>query len=284
MSFAALPKELRLQIWALAYHAQPRRYVTLRTHPHPTSHPETTFCPRSSPTPPPTTAHVCRESRAETLFQARKNGHLIHLPLPLLTPDPTSPTPPPRPFYFRFDTDVLLYNAPPPPRPSKPPHAPTHTHFDSSPESGFLPHFLHAAGGLSPATSLTHFALTHVPTLCTDGSVSNCVRNFASLRRILFVAAPSDIATAQQRMAFLRIAIGVVGLYEFDLGLKHPGHEHERVWFDICVRRGDGGDVEVLPVAEWRAWATPTAEWGMSFCPTQPAVYWDVDADAWASD
>ena len=291
MSVSALPKELRLQIWALAYHTQPRRYVTLQTAPHATTHAETTFCPRTSPSPPPTTAHICRESRTETLFQARKAGHLIHLPSPL-SPDNDNNNHHhhhhvPQPFFFRFGTDALLYDST---HPASIP-APAEAHFDSSPETGFLPHFLHAAGG-QDARALTALALTDVHALRTDGSVSNCLRDFPALMHLLFVADAADVADADAREAFVRTAVRVVGLFEFDLSTHHPGVALRRdrgVEWDIAVRRrgaggeGEGGrwrvEFEVVPAREWRNWATPEDDWGMAFCPTRPEVYWRVDGD-----
>lgn len=121
-TFFSLPKEVRLQIWALAYHASPPRVVALSTDPH------------SLPSPSPASPiyNVCREARSEARFQARKAGHLISLRQDVKphTPDEKPETPNEKPkeeenappdfeVIFRYDVDELLMADPFawPPRP-----------------------------------------------------------------------------------------------------------------------------------------------------------------------
>jgi hypothetical protein len=77
-SLAVIPLEIRLRIWALVYVTQGPRLVEVRTAEH--DHylgPHLRWCPRYSPSPPPTVVNVCREARAEAHKIAERAGHLI---------------------------------------------------------------------------------------------------------------------------------------------------------------------------------------------------------------
>ncbi|CAI6318115.1 unnamed protein product [Periconia digitata] len=94
-----LPKDIRLQIWALAYHNEEPRTVALSTDPH----------RLPSPSPAPTMYNLCHESREETRFQASLSNSLISLQQPNPNTNTNSSSPLPHlEVVFRYGVDRLL--------------------------------------------------------------------------------------------------------------------------------------------------------------------------------
>jgi hypothetical protein len=245
--FTSLPKELRLQIWALAYFAEPPRLVALQTKPHDESHGKDFFCPRYSPSPAPTIVNVCHEARAEAHFQAEKAGHLVrhHVGLFPATPEAEYT----EEYYFRFDTDILYI-----------PLADPHTaHFDDSPEVGFLPHFRRAIG-CDPST-LRNVAITKVVwNSIYDGSVSNSLREFPSISRFIMMCPDEDRLSLKRRGIFERSAYRIVTLYRLDV--RHlAGDMDMDVYVDVDIATLEMGRLRISKKQEWREWDGLGCEW-----------------------
>jgi hypothetical protein len=207
MSLFCLPKELRLQIWSMVYLAQPPRLVALRTKSHDEAHNEDTFCPRYSPTPAPIAVYICHESRAEASYQARKAGHMVRLHQGHCGVASNEPPGFREEFYFRFETDILYL----------PLEDAGVEHFDDSPEVGLLRHFRVSVG--CDAALLRNVAVTQVISSgMRDGSLSNTLREFPRLSRIIMVV-PGDIERSHsQKSLFVKAACRIMALYKFDTG------------------------------------------------------------------
>jgi hypothetical protein len=246
--FTSLPKELRLQIWALAYFAEPPRLVALQTKPHDESHGKDFFCPRYSPSPAPTIVNVCHEARVEAHFQAEKARHLVrhHVGLFPATPE-TMYT---EEYYFRFSTDILYI-----------PLADQHTaHFDDSPDVGFLPHFRRAVGGCDPFT-LRNVAITKVMwNGVHDGSVSNSLREFPCICRFVMLCPDEDRLKASRRNPFVRSAYRIVTLYRMDVR-QQAGDMDLDVYIDVDFATLEEGRLRIIPKREWGEWNGLGCEW-----------------------
>lgn len=96
-SWASIPLEIRLKIWALAYTTQGPRLVEVRTAEHNHSlGPHLRWCPRYSLSPSPNVVNICREARDEAQRIAEQAGHLIFNIMP------EAPK-----IYFNSDIDTL---------------------------------------------------------------------------------------------------------------------------------------------------------------------------------
>jgi hypothetical protein len=249
MSLFCLPKELRLQIWSLVYFSQPPRLVTLRTKSHDEAHNEDIFCPRYSPTPAPVAAYICHESRAEASYQARKARQIIRLHQGSC--DVASKEPPGfmEEFYFRFETDILYL----------PLEDTGVKHFDDSPEVGLLRHFRVSVDG--DAALLRNVAVTQVINSgIRDGSLSNTLREFPRLSRIIMVV-PDNVERSQLRKSlFVEAACRIMALYKFDTSPD--------TWLELDYATKPGthtmdfamvaeGKLEIIPQALWKDWTKP---------------------------
>jgi hypothetical protein len=249
MSLFCLPKELRLQIWSLVYFSQPPRLVALRTKSHDEAHDEDTFCPRYSPTPAPIAVYICHESRAEASHQARKVGQIIRLhqgSCDVASKEPPGLT---EEFYFRFETDILYL----------PLEDAGVKHFDDSPEVGLLRHFRVSAD--KDAALLRNVAVTQViKSGMRDGSLSNTLREFPRLSRIIMVV-PGNIEKSHSRKSlFVEAACRIMTLYKFDtspdtwleLGYATKLGIHT-MDFAVVAK----GKLDIIPKALWKDWTKP---------------------------
>lgn len=92
----SLSIEIRLMIWRLAYTMQGPRLVEIQTLQHDHYKYPHIWCPRYSPSPPPTIVNVCKEAREEARKEARKAGHLLFA----TSPDASE-------IYFNPEIDIL---------------------------------------------------------------------------------------------------------------------------------------------------------------------------------
>jgi len=257
MSIFNLPKELRLQIWSLSYLSHPPRLVTLRTLPHNEHHPESTPCPRYSPTPAPTVVNICREARAEAEYEARRRGQLISLPSPLGNASEASQASlaacaAPE-FYFRLDTDMLFIDL-----------ESGAKHFDDSPDSGLLAHFLSASN--CDASQLRNIAITQVVRVAfIDGALSNCLRDFPCIEYLVLVLGPGDMRTVQEKERFVLAARRIVVQYRLDMRIRAKArgevyvHDEQGLDLDFAVRKGRG--LDVLDKSVWEDWGDLQKGW-----------------------
>ncbi|KAF1834364.1 hypothetical protein BDW02DRAFT_569149 [Decorospora gaudefroyi] len=188
MSISILPKEIRLEIWALAYLNEPPRLVALETKSHDEDHDEQHFCPRYSPSPRPTVVNICHEARAEARYQAIRAKHVVQLPASLTGTNCDE-------FYFRVDTDMLLLQL----------EGPRVRHYDDSPNAGLLAHFSAATG--CDFQALENVALTKVVSRgFRDDSLFNVLRAFPRISRIIMLL-PDDVwNNDRQKELFVREA------------------------------------------------------------------------------
>jgi hypothetical protein len=252
MSIFDLPKELRLQIWSLSYLSHPPRLVTLRTLPHNEHHPESDFCPRYSPTPAPTVVNICREARAEAEYEARRRGDLISLPSRLGPASQAVACAGPE-FYFRLDTDILFIDL-----------ESGGKHFDDSPESGLLAHFL--AASPCDASTLRKIAITQVVRVAfIDGALSNCLRDFPAIEYLVLVLGSGDMWTVQEKERFVLAARRIVTQYRLDMRIRAKArgevyvHDEKGLDLDFAVRKGRG--LDVLDKSVWEDWGDLQKEW-----------------------
>jgi hypothetical protein len=243
MSMFSIPKELRLNIWAIAYFAQPPRLVALRTEPHDETHDEDTFCPRYSPTPSPTVVNICHEARAEAYYQARKAGHLVRLHRERLFVASHELARYTEEFYFRFETDILYL-------PMEDEHS---KHFDDSPEVGLLCHFRKAMN--CDVSLLQNVAVTKV--ICSgfhDGSLSNCLREFPNISRIIMML-PEEVGENQKTKSLsVRGAFRILRIYEFDMKNRSGDSERVvRVSVDFAIL--SKGGLALVPKETWKDWS-----------------------------
>jgi hypothetical protein len=246
MSFSSLPKELRLYIWQLAYHSQPPRLVELRTEPHNGTHNESIFCPRYSPSLPPTVFNICQEARTEAHYRARKAGHIVRLhngPLFVIPHEPARCT---RDIYFRFEADILYV----------PLEDKRVKHFDDSPENGLLPHFRRAPD--CDASSLRNVAITRVIEAGhRDGSLTNTLKEFPNLSCIYMVV-PNNVWWHQgQRTLFVHAAQRIMMMYRCDKHMQLGKFTFTNAEF----ARLHNGKLEVVPRDTWKDWSELGNDW-----------------------
>jgi hypothetical protein len=240
MALASLPKEIRLEIWALAYFAQSPRLVALRTKSH-ARHYDNNFCPRYSPSPAPTVVNVCQEARAEAHYQARKAGHIVRLHHgQLIVPAPEAQLT--EEFYFRFDTDILYL----------PLEDINVKHFDDSPEVGFLRHF-QVAVGCDP-TRLRKIAVTKViPSGYNDGSFSNVLRKFPNISHMFMMVPNGMWDDRQQKSLLVGAARRIVRMYDIDMG-RPVGDETSPSNIQVDFAALVKGELALVPRAMWKDW------------------------------
>lgn len=246
MSIYNLPKEIRLSIWALAYFNEPPRLVTLRTKPHDDHHAEDVFCPRYSSTAAPTVVNICRESRFEAEYQARRAKHLIYLPSPL---DPM-----PAEFYFRLDTDVLFIDL----------EYGINKHFDDSPDCGLLAHFLEANG--CDATNLKNIAITQIVRVAfLDGALSNCLRDFPNIGHLIMVIDSKDMRTTQEKETSVLAARRIVTQYRLDMRIRAKArgemYVHGERSLDLDFALWNSDSLEILGKSVWEDWGELVSGW-----------------------
>jgi hypothetical protein len=235
MSISVLPKEIRLQIWALAYFNEPPRLVTLETKPHDEDHDEYHFCPRYSSSPNPKVVNVCQESRAEAHYQATKAGHIVELPTGLAGYSSDR-------FYFRINTDILLLQL----------EGPRVKHFDDSPEAGLLAGFS-AATGCNPKL-LRIVAITKVILNgFRDGSLSNVLRDFPKISRMVMMLTDEIWNNDHEKEMFVRAAARIVRMYKLDL-MNHASSMGKTF-------KPHPFDVDIVPKDVWKEWSDGGDEW-----------------------
>lgn len=245
MPLSKLPKELRLQIWALAYLNEPPRLVALETKPHDEGHDEDHFCPRHCPSPAPTMVNLCQESRAEARYQAVRTNHIIKLPTSL-------PGVSCNDFYFRVDTDILLIQL----------EGLRVKHFDDSPEVGLLAHF-HAATGCYPEL-LQNVAVTKVILNgFRDGSLSNVLRQFPKISRMTMMLTEDVWNNDMEKELSVRAAARIVRMYKLDLmnHARNLGETFKAHPFDVDFARLRDGRLDIVPKEVWREWSDGGDEW-----------------------
>jgi hypothetical protein len=226
--------------------------VTLRTLPHNEHHPESDFCPRYSPTPAPTVVNICREARAEAEYEARRRGDLISLPSRLGPASQAVACAGPE-FYFRLDTDILFIDL-----------ESGAKHFDDSPESGLLAHFL--AASPCDASTLRKIAITQVVRVAfIDGALSNCLRDFPAIEYLVLVLGSGDMWTVQEKERFVLAARRIVTQYRLDMRIRAKArgevyvHDEKGLDLDFAVRKGRG--LDVLDKSVWEDWGDLQKEW-----------------------
>lgn len=245
MSMSNLPKEIRLQIWTLAYFSQPPRLVAIETHQHDKSHSSDTFCPRYSPTPAPTVFNICQESRAEAHFQALKAGHVVRLPYaagPGFFSD----------FYFRWDVDVLSVKT----------WGERIGHLDNNPQVGLLAHLREASAGTPTATALRNVDITTF----TWGSYRNdCFSDFPNIARMIMMVDRRCLnGDALQKTKVVDAAKWVLTSYRLDLvmaAVKRGVQYKARPFALDFAMLGTEGELQVIPREEWREWSNAGDAW-----------------------
>jgi hypothetical protein len=257
MSFSRLPKEIRLQIWTLAYFAEPPRLVAMQTKPHDEDHDETWFCPRYSPSPAPTVVNICHEARAEAYYQAGKAGHLVRHHIGHFSADACALAYSTKGYFFRLDIDTLYL----------PLEDQNVKHFDESPEIGLLAHFRKAVG--CDTSTLRNIAVTKVIwSGYHDGSLSNTLRDFYNISHIIMMV-PEELRQNEARKElFMRAARRIVALYRFDL--KHQSQDRTAdVSIDVDFAKLDHGQLDIIPKQTWKNWASLGCDWITKDGPTQ---------------
>lgn len=245
MSLSLLPKEIRLQIWALAYFNEPPRLVALETKPHNEDHDEEYFCPRYSPSPAPLMVNLCHESRAEVRYQALKANHIVVLPSGVTGGSCDE-------FYFRIDVDILLLQL----------EGPRAKHYDDSPEVGLLSHFSIATG--YDAKMLQNVAVTKVILSgFRDGSLSNVLRDFPKISRMVMMLTEDVWKDGMEKELFVRAASRIVRMYKLDLmaRARNIGETFRAHPFDVDFARLLHGQLHIVPKDVWRDWSDGGDEW-----------------------
>tara|TARA_R110002003_G_scaffold70_28_gene6569 strand:- start:2078 stop:2881 length:804 start_codon:yes stop_codon:yes gene_type:complete len=246
MSISLLPKELRLQIWTLAYFAEPPRLVTVRTKPHDEDHDERSLCPRYSPSPAPTVVNVCHEARAEAYYQARKAGHIVCLrygPLDIPSREHLRFT---EEFYFRFETDILHLRLEDEDEDVQ--------HLDDSPEVGLLPHFRLAMD--CDASLLRNIAITKVIwSGYRDGSLSNTLRMFPHISHMIMMVPEEVLEQKSQKPIFVRAVRRIVTLYKIDMR-RQSGDLDGTIPVDVDFATLTAGKLAIVPRQTWRRWVS----------------------------
>ncbi len=246
MSISKLPKEIRLQIWSLAFFNEPPRLVTLRSKSHDDQHAEDVFCPRYAPTPAPTVVNICHEARAEAEYQARRAKSLIHLPSPF--------DPKPAEFYFRLDQDLLFIDL----------GSGLNKHFDDSPDAGLLAHFLEARG--CDAASLKKIVITQIVRVAfVDGALTNCLRDFPDIEHLVMIVDPKDMRSNQEKERFALAARRIVTQYRLDMRIRAKVrgetyvHGERSLDLDFAVRSGKV--LQILEKTVWEDWGDLETNW-----------------------
>ncbi|KAI2482682.1 hypothetical protein Ptr902_04998 [Pyrenophora tritici-repentis] len=245
MSLSLLPKEIRLQIWALAYFNEPPRFVALETKPHDEDHDEEHFCPRYSPSPAPLMVNLCHESRAEARYQALKSNHIVELPSSVTGTSCDE-------FYFRIDTDILFLQL----------EGPRVKHYDCSPEVGLLSHF--GIATRCDAKMLQNVAITKVILNgFRDGSLSNVLRDFPKISRMVMMLTEDIWKDDMEKELFVRAAARIVRMYKIDLmaharKIGEPFNPHP---FDVDFGRLLFSQLHIVPKDVWIDWSDGGDEW-----------------------
>jgi hypothetical protein len=245
MSISLLPKEIRLEIWALAYYNEPPRLVALETRPHDQSHDETNFCPRYSPSPAPTVVNICHESREEARYQATKANHIIKLPSHISGTSGDE-------FYFRIDTDILLLQL----------EGKRVRHYDDSPEVGLLAHF-RCALGCSPQ-ELRKIAVTKIILNgFRDGSLSNVLREFPKISHMVMMLTEDIWENDMEKELFVRAAARIVRMYKLDLmnQASSQGKTFKPHPFDVDFARLRHGQLDIVSRDVWGDWSDGRDVW-----------------------
>lgn len=245
MSMQLLPKELRLQIWALAYYNEPPRLVALETNPHDEDHDETHFCPRYSPSPAPVTVNLCHESREEARYQAVKANHILQVPCSNSDTGCGE-------FYFRIDTDILLLQL----------EGTRVKHYDDSPEVGLLAHFSHATG--CDPQELQKVAITKVILNgFRDGSLSNVLRDFPKISHMVMMLTNEILEDDLEKELFVRAASRIVRMYKLDLMnlATSQGKTFKPHPFNVDFARLHHGRLDIVSKDVWRDWSDGGEEW-----------------------
>lgn len=240
----SLPKELRLQIWSLAYFSQAPRLVALRTRPHDENHGEEIICPRYSPSPAPTVANICHEARFEAYHLARKAGHLVRLPHAprFATSKDDDPV---EEFFFRFEIDIIYLSL----------EDAYIRHFDDSPDAGLLRHFRSAID--CNTSLLRNIAITQVISSgLYDGSLSNTLKDFPNVKRMIMMM-PKGLydQCRSERAKFIRAGYRIVKMYELDMKIQSQDASRI-VKVDMDVATLFGCNLAIGPLAMWRDWTT----------------------------
>jgi len=248
MSLSNLPKELRLQIWTLTYFAEPPRLVALRTKPHDSTHDETSFCPRYSPSPAPLIVNICQESRAEAYYQAGKAGHLVRHHVGAANEAARCA----EAYFFRFDTDILYL-------PLDDKHV---SHFDDSPEVGFLEHFRIT---VEDASLLRNIAVTRVIKHgYKDGGLSNVLCHFSNILSMTMMVSEKVLGSKTGQDRFVHAARNIWMMYHFDRarlwGIPTGVSMHE-THIDVDFATLVNGQLNFKPKHEWANWSKLGCEW-----------------------
>lgn len=154
-------------------------------------------------------------------------------------------------YCFRFDTDILYL-------PLDDQHV---KHFDDSPEVGLLSHFRKAVD--CDTSKLQNIAITRV-IWCGyhDGSLSNTLRDFPSISRIIMII-PEDLEQEGSRKAlFVRAARRIASLYCFDL--KNRSIDVMKLpYVDVDFAKLKQRRLEIMPKQAWRDWSSLGNTWAL---------------------
>jgi hypothetical protein len=244
MSLSTLPKELRLQIYSLAYFSQSPRLVALRTAPHDESHDESKFCPRYSPSPAPLVANICHEARAEAYFQAEKSRHLTQHHVGLIeAPEGFGEA-----YFFRFEKDVLYL-------PLDDAHV---RHFDDSPDNGFLEHLRIA---VEDTRLLRNIAITDVINNgYYDGSLSNVLRHFPNISHMTMMVPEDARGAPNPEEQFVYAAHRIWMMYHMDQK-QMTENDIQGDFIDVDFATLEKGQLKVISKQEWGGWSDLGSEW-----------------------
>jgi hypothetical protein len=245
MSISLLPKEIRLQIWALAYYNEPPRLVALETKPHDENHDEMHFCPRYSPSPAPTVVNICHESREEARYQAMKANHIVELPSDI-------PGTGRGEFHFRIDTDILLLQL----------EGKRVKHYDDSPEIGLLAHFRRATG-CNPQ-ELQKVAVTKIILNgFRDGSLSNVLRDFPKISHMVMMLTEDIWEDDLEKELFVRAAARIVRMYKIDLmnQATSQGKTFKPHPFNVDFAKLRHGQLDIVSKEVWSERSDGRDEW-----------------------
>lgn len=182
--WAGLDLDIRLMIWELAYLLQDPRVVEVRTAKHDHYSGYHDWCPRYSPSPPPTIVNVCGEARAVARRIAQGRGHLLFA----TTPDAPD-------IYFNPAIDTLYV-----------PNEKDYWIRDWGPE-GVLTQFKkeHQPGSLR----VLAIGLDPVSRGTTPNSLESDLDDFRALKHLIFVVEQPDkdvlhwVSALDRRLAFL---------------------------------------------------------------------------------
>lgn len=238
--------------------------------------------------------NLCREAREEVKFQARRRGHIIHLPGALKTEEREEK----KYFYFRVQEDILYI-----PLLEGPAQELATTHYhDDSPDTGLLAHFLQHATSVSgpscDATQLRNIAVSKViPHGFRDGSLSNVLRLFPHIARLVMMV-PEPVyhdKTGKEKEVFVHAAARIVRMYKLDLmaRAREEGRDYRVRGFevDFGVERGSGvgGNAEQSDEGkgeegvEAEGKRAKTVKWGLELIDRDIWREWTDGGDEWAT-